>query len=71
MFFVLVVCCMLHIKLCSAYMSGDVLSHKTMFGVSVESCNFRHKTMFGVYVESCILHIKLCSVYQSRAVFCT
>ena len=56
MFFVLVVCCMLHIKLCSAYMSGDVLSHKTMFGVSVESCN---------------LDIKLCSVYKSRAVFCT
>ena len=30
--------------------------------------------MFGVLVECCILHIlhiKLCSVYKSRAVFCT
>ena len=27
--------------------------------------------MFGVSVESCNLDIKLCSVYKSRAVFCT
>ena len=46
--------------------SEYVFTQKHMF-----NSMFAHTTMFGVEVESCILHMKLCSVFKSRAVFCT
>ena len=75
MFGVYVESCILHIKLCSVYKSRAVFYTKNYVRRFSRVLYFAHKTMFGVSVESCsrgcILHIKLCSVYKSRAVFYT
>ena len=63
--------CILHIKLCSVYMSRAVFYTKNYVRRFSRVLYFAHETMFGVSVESCNLDIKLCSVYKSRAVFCT
>ena len=62
MFGVLVECCILHIKLCSVYMSRAVILCCSRLYLHIKLCSVYN-------VESCILHIKLCSVYSRELYF--